>query len=130
AGGWRAWTFRCWQVARSCPFSDLLAEDSRRAEHQDHDQDDEDDRTGPARLAHRLREDLDEGDREAADRGSCEVADPAEDRGGERLESGVEAEVEADEAEILALEDAGRAGQGATDQERHRDREGHVADPP
>ena len=67
-------------------------------------------------------EDLDERDDEAAEHGAGEVADAAEDGGRERLEAGVEAEVEPDEPEVLTLEDAGRAGQRAADEERHRDR--------
>ena len=61
-------------------------------------------------------------DHEAAEHGAGQVADPAEDGGGERLQAGVEAEVEPDEAEVLTLEHAGRARQGATDEERHHDR--------
>ena len=45
---------------RSCPLSDLLAEDAGRAEDEDEDQDEEDDGLRPARLAERRGEDLDE----------------------------------------------------------------------
>ena len=54
--------------------------------------------------------------------GAGDVADAAEDGRRERLQAGVEAEVEADEAEAQAPDDAGRAGERAADEEGQRDR--------
>ena len=57
---------------RSCPLSDLLAEDAARPEDEHEDQDDEHDAPGPARWP-TGRDHLDEGDDEAAERrpGRC-----------------------------------------------------------
>ena len=51
-----------------------------------------------------------------------DVADAAQDRRRERLQAGVEAEVELDDAEVQALDDAGRTGERRADEERHGDR--------
>jgi len=76
---------------------------------------------GPAGQPERCREVLDEADHEAAEHRAGDVADAAEDGRRERLQAGVEAEVLADEAEVVAPHDARRAGQRATDGERERD---------
>ena len=69
-----------------------------------------------------MASDLDEADDEAADRGAGGVADAAEDGGGERLEAGLEADVELRDAEVEALDHAGGARQRRADEERQGDR--------
>src|SRR4249920_57771 len=100
----RPWSPR--RPRQSCPLPDLLAEDATRPEDQHEDQDHEQDGLRPALLSVCRGEDLDERDHEAAEHGAGEVADAAEDRGGERLQARVEPEVEAHEPEVLTLEDA------------------------
>ena len=68
------------------------------------------------------RQDLDEADHEAAERGAGDVADAAEDGRGERLEAGLEADVEHRHAEVQALDDARRARERRADEERQGDR--------
>src|ERR1043166_9459210 len=87
------------------PLRRALAQQALRAEDQDHDQDREHERLGP--LAPRgvperaLVEGLDLPDDERPQNGAGQVADPAEDGGGERdqaeREPGVVADVELDE---------------------------------
>ena len=109
---WRAWCPASW---RSCPLSNLLAEQAGRPEDEHDDEDHEHERPRAQReQAERGRGDLDEADDEAAERGAGDVADAAEDGRGERLEAGLEAEVELDVAEVEALDDARRAGQAPT----------------
>ena len=103
-----------------------LAEDAGRLEDEDEGQDQEDEELRPAGVAQGGRGVLDEADDEAAEHGAGDVADAAEDGGGERLESGVEPEVEADIAEAQAPHDAGGRREGATEEERQGDRLVHV----
>src|SRR5450759_2693980 len=92
------------RAPRSCPLTQLLAEQSARAEDEDQDEDREDGHLGPARIAERGREDLDEGDHEPANRGPGRVPDPAQYGGRERLEAGEEPQVELGTPEVEALD--------------------------
>ena len=58
----------------------------------DDDEDPEDGGLRPGQVAEVRAGHFDEADEEAADRGAEQVADPAQDRRGERLEAGLEAE--------------------------------------
>ena len=58
---------------------------------------------------------------QAADDGAPDVADAAEDGGGERLQAGEEAHPEVDVGDLQALRDTGDGGEGGADGERDHD---------
>ena len=60
--------------------------------------------------------------RSAAEHGAGQVADAAQDGGGERDQADAEALVEADVREVEGVEQTGRAGERAGEQEREGDR--------
>ena len=103
---------------RSCPVRQLLAEEAGRLEDEDRDQDAEDDRLRPVRREVAVTERVDQAEHEGAEDGALEVADPAEDRRRERVQAEAEAEVPDRRVVVQDLDDTGRAGQGAGDQER------------
>src|SRR5258706_13746907 len=98
------------------------AEEAGRLEDQDHDQEAEDDDLLPARVdVVGIQADHDPED-DAADRGALQVADPAEDRGGERLQAERRA-VEPPRLAVIEGDDqAGSTGARPGQEERQRDR--------
>src|SRR5215211_6837806 len=101
-----AWGARCSSL-HSCAIRHLLAEDALGPEDEDRDQHREDDRAGPVAPRRGPRETLVEGlnqaDHDRAEDGAAQVADPAEDGGGEcdqaELEAAVVADVELEQEE-------------------------------
>jgi len=107
------------------PASDLLlrsaAEQPLGPEHEDHDQDGEHDRAGPAFAHVGARQRPHEADHHAPHHRAGDAADPAEHRRGERVESVLEPHLEADRVDVEAVDHARRPAEESPDEKRGRD---------
>src|SRR5262245_50617739 len=106
----------CWSWW-SRPVRDAFAEQALWAEEEDQDEQDEGPYRGPPGAAELLHagdvgdvgggQGLGDAEDESADHGAVDVADAAEDGGGEGFETGLEAHVEADLAVAQPVGDGG-----------------------
>src|SRR2546425_10769556 len=120
AGGPRLSLTRSRLVRR--PF----AEQAVRTEHEDDDENREDDRVGPARGDVLVAPRGEEADDEPAEGGARHAADAAEHRGGEGAQAGLVTHPPHPDVVVEALDEAGRPGQRAADEEGEDDRLLHV----
>src|SRR5205085_5951388 len=106
-----------WLRAFGCFFT----KDSSRLEDQDHDQQREHHRLGPARVDDTVGNGGRQADDHAAQEGALDVADAAHDGRGKAVQAIAEALEEPGRVVVQPVDRAGRAGHGATDQEREGD---------
>src|SRR6266536_4983308 len=116
------WTAAGSSAIGSGSLGGRFAKQTGRLEDQRQDQHPEHDRLGPARIDQVITPGRDDADQQPADEGTVQVADPAEHGGGERQQAVAKALEVPDLGVVGAVDQAGRAGQRSTDQERQRDR--------
>ena len=113
------------QVAAARAHPSRASSPNRPCGLEDHDQDQDRRTRSPGSTPGRdavVGDRLDDADHEAADDRALEVADAAHHGGGERDQAGREALVELDRAVVDRVDQPGRAGEHAAEQERQRDR--------
>src|SRR5439155_1513914 len=110
----------------SCLIAGLLSQETVWLERQDDHQERDDSDVLPLTTGVRHGERGQQAEYEASQRGAVHVPDPAEDRGGERLQSGGEAECEHGVVVVQAVHERSRAGEHAAEQEGEGDDAVHV----
>src|SRR5450756_2034166 len=104
-------------TATSDLFRRLLSQQPGRPPEENNDEDDEDKDIFPGSADVAGKERFHESQQQPADHGARDVADAAQDGGGERLETVGPAHVEADGTVVHAVHDAGDAAEGRAQSE-------------